>query len=53
MDAQVSTDLSDPRAEAERLDVVVVNYGMGNLRSVVHALEFLGCRPRVSGDAGP
>ncbi len=49
MDAQVSTDLSDPRAAAGRLDVVVVNYGMGNLRSVVHSLEFLGCRPRVSG----
>jgi glutamine amidotransferase len=48
MDAQVSADLSNPRAAAGRLDVVVVNYGMGNLRSVVHALEFLGCRPRVS-----
>jgi glutamine amidotransferase len=50
MDAQISTHLSDPRAAAARLDVVVVNYEMGNLRSVVHALEFLGCRPRVSGD---
>ena len=48
MDAQVSTRLSDSRAAAGRLDVVVVNYSMGNLRSVVHALEFLGCRPRVA-----
>jgi glutamine amidotransferase len=48
MDAQVSLDLSDARAAAGRLDVVVVNYGMGNLHSVVHALEYLGCLAQVS-----
>ena len=48
MDAQVSAHLNDARAAGARLDVVVVNYGMGNLRSVVHALEYLGCPAEVS-----
>jgi len=51
MDAKISIDVTEARAAAGRLDVAVVNYGMGNLRSVVHALEYLGCTPRVGSKA--
>jgi glutamine amidotransferase len=32
-------------------DIVVVDYGMGNIRSVVRALERIGASPQVSSDA--
>jgi len=32
------------------LDVTLVDYGMGNLRSVAKALESLGTRVRVASD---
>ena len=51
MDTEVSAELIDPRGVASGLSIAVVNYGMGNLRSVVHALEFLGCKPRLAGSA--
>lgn len=31
-------------------NVTVIDYGMGNLWSVVNALRFLGCNPKVSGN---
>ena len=31
-------------------NVTVIDYGMGNLWSVISALEFLGCRPNVTSD---
>lgn len=40
-----STDL-----DVTRPPVVVVNYGMGNIRSVVNAFAAVGCRARVSTD---
>ncbi len=30
--------------------ITVIDYGMGNLWSVLSALRYLGCNPRVSGD---
>lgn len=31
-------------------NIVIVDYGMGNVRSVVNAFEYLGAKPIVSGD---
>jgi len=36
--------------EAKPLDILVVDYGMGNLRSVSKALEKVGFRVKVSSD---
>ena len=33
-------------------EVVIVDYGMGNLRSVSRAFERIGARPRVTDAAG-
>jgi imidazole glycerol-phosphate synthase subunit HisH len=35
---------------AESQSVLIIDYGMGNLRSVEKALESVGCRPAISGD---
>ena len=32
------------------MTITVVDYGIGNLRSVVKALEFLGCQVRLTSD---
>ena len=32
------------------MTIMVVDYGIGNLRSVVKALEFLGCQVRLTSD---
>ena len=34
----------------DNIETVIVDYGMGNLRSVEKALENVGGRPRISGD---
>ena len=43
MEAKVCGDMS-------KQDITVIDYGMGNLWSVVSALRYLGCNPKVSGD---
>ncbi len=34
-----------------RVDVIVIDYGMGNIHSVINALKFLGFNPQVTDDA--
>lgn len=44
--------LSSQVDEADRVTVAVVDYGMGNRRSVQKALEHVGCRAPVTADLG-
>ena len=43
---------SDPRAagRAGRLRLAILDYGMGNLRSVYKALEHVGAEPELTND---
>jgi glutamine amidotransferase len=34
------------------MDVSIIDYGMGNLRSVLNAFEFIGCKAAVARDPG-
>lgn len=36
----------------KRQNITIIDYGMGNLWSILSALQYLGCNPKISNDPG-